>query len=190
MDEDQPQPGETPKLSDESQLENFVAQLTESQSRLKAYLLAALGNYDDALEVLQSTNLVLWRNVNKFAPGTDFLSWAITLARYEVLSFYRDRNRDRHVFSEELAIMMLQIADDKRPDVSERQVALQSCLDKLPKSSRELITLRYEKQTAIKQMATSLQRTEDSIKSALVRIRRSLAECITKRLGADSANQA
>jgi len=106
------------------------------------------------------------------------------------MSFYRDRNRDRHIFSEELAMMMLQIADEKRPDVSDRQVALRFCLDKLPNASRELILLRYEHQTPIRKMADKLQRTEDAIKSALVRIRKSLANCITNRMVKDSAAQA
>lgn len=181
---------EPPDQADEggaAQLEQFVHVLTNSQSHLRAYLVAALGNYDDALEVLQRTNVVLWRNARKFRAGAEFMPWAIALARYEIMSFYRDRQRDRHVFTEEVAMLMLQTAAAQPPDLAERQAALRFCVAKLNNTSQEMIKLRYETQSSIAQMATQLHRTEDSIKSALLRVRKQLAECINKRLLAESA---
>lgn len=171
----------------EPPLERFVRELTDSQGRLKAYLLAALGNYDDASEVLQRTNLVLWRNAENFRPGAAFMPWAITLARYEIMSFYRDRSRDRHVFTEEVALLMLQAAVEQHSDLVERQLALRFCIGKLTDTSREMIALRYEHRTPIVQIAARLHRTEGAIKSALVRIRKTLADCIVKRLETESA---
>ncbi|WP_425400138.1 sigma-70 family RNA polymerase sigma factor [Aeoliella sp.] len=170
-----------------SEIENFVHLLTESQGSLKAYLLAALGNFDDAAEVLQRTNLTLWRNAAKFRPGAEFMPWAVTLARYEVMSFYRDRSRDRHVFSEEVALLMLSAATEHAPDLDDRHHALRICLGELPKASQKMIQLRYEHRSPIAEIARELKRTEDAIKSALLRIRKSLANCILKRLELDSA---
>jgi RNA polymerase sigma-70 factor, ECF subfamily len=164
-------------------LEEFIYLLTESQTSLKAYLLAALGSYDDAAEVLQRTNLVLWRNAKSFRAGADFMSWAVTLAKYEIMSFYRDRRRDRHVFSEELATLMLQTAADDLPNISERHTALRECVAQLPTTSREMIRLRYEDRKPIQQIAERLERTDNAIKSALLRIRKSLATCIRRRVG-------
>jgi RNA polymerase sigma-70 factor (ECF subfamily) len=182
-DDQQPHPDTPP----DPQLESFVHRLTESQSSLRAYLLAALGNYDDASEVLQRTNLVLWRNARKFRPEAEFMPWAVTLARFEVMSFYRDRSRDRHVFTEELALLMLQSAETEKVDLVDRQAALRHCIAQLPQNSREMVAMRYESRTSIATMATQMERTENAIKSALVRIRKALAECITKRMEIDSA---
>ena len=182
-DDQEPQPDTPP----DPQLDGFVHQLTESQSSLRAYLLAALGNYDDASEVLQRTNLVLWRNARKFRPEAEFMPWAVTLARFEVMSFYRDRSRDRHVFTEELALLMLQSAETEKVDLVDRQAALRQCIAQLPQTSREMVAMRYESRTSIAAMATRMERTENAIKSALVRIRKALAECITKRMEVDSA---
>lgn len=167
-------------------VDQFIKDLTQSQGNLRAYLLAALGNYDDAADVLQKTNLVLWRSAHRFQPGTDFIAWAITLARFELQSFYRDRSRDRHVFSEELAGMMLQTAAEELPDLNDRQEALRHCLQGLSGKSREILQLRYDSSSSITQIAERVGKTEDAIKSALLRVRKSLERCIDLRMRSDT----
>ena len=96
-------------MSDERSeaLEAYVQELTANQSRLRGFILASLGNYADAADVLQRTNLVLWKKAGEFRPGAEFLPWGLTIARYEVLSFLRDGQRDRHVYSTAVAELML-----------------------------------------------------------------------------------
>jgi RNA polymerase sigma-70 factor (ECF subfamily) len=84
----------------------FVFQLTDWQGRLFGYLMSLLGNVHD---VLQETNLVLWRKIDGFEPGTDFAAWARSVAYFQSLAFLRDRKRDRHIFDDDL---LQQIADD------------------------------------------------------------------------------
>ncbi|TWT78334.1 RNA polymerase sigma factor [Posidoniimonas polymericola] len=166
-------------------VDQFIKDLTQSQGNLRAYLLAALGNYDDAADVLQKTNLVLWRSAHRYQPGTDFIAWAITLARFELQSFFRDRSRDRHVFSEELSGMMLQTAAKELPDLDDRQEALRHCLQGLSARSQEMLQLRYDTSSSITQIADRVGKTEDAIKSALLRVRKSLERCIELRLRSD-----
>jgi RNA polymerase sigma-70 factor, ECF subfamily len=168
------------------EMEEFIAKLTDSQSNLKTYLLAALGNLDDAMEVLQRTNLVLWRNARNFRPEAEFMPWAITLAKYEIMSFYRDRGRDRHVFSEEVATLMLQTAAAELPDLTDRMMALRDCVNKLPAASQEMLRLRYGSRASIAQIAEQLNRTQDAIKSALARVRKSLEGCIDRRINSSA----
>lgn len=182
MDESDKGNSEAPSPQEEANLDRFVQQLTNSQSNLRAYLVASLGNYEDASEVLQQTNLVLWRNAQSFRPGADFMPWALTLAKYEIMSFYRDRRRDRHVFTEEVATLMLRTASEELPDLNERFTALRECIGKLSEDHREMVRLRYEDKAPIARIAKQLARTENSIKSALVRIRQSLGNCISRRL--------
>lgn len=165
----------------------FIGCLTESQGRLKAYLLAALGNYDDAAEVLQRTNLVLWRNATSFLPGSDFMPWALTLAKYEILSYYRDRSRDRHVFSQELAEQMIKVAESDPVEIPSRQAALRECLKPLRGSPRRLLDMRYDGGLTIAEMAKALDKSEASVKMQLMRVRRSLENCIQTRLQGDPA---
>lgn len=167
--------------SDE-ELDGFIRSLTESQSRLYAYLVASLGNYDDAGDVLQKTNIALWRKAREFRTGAEFMPWAVAVARYEVLAFYRDRGRDKHVFSQELALKMLDTTAKLFPEHSPRQDALRECMPGLPAASREMIKLRYNDGATLLQISQKLNRTENAVKFALVRIRKSLAKCIKHRI--------
>ena len=56
--------------------EQFVRNLTDCQPRLYAFILSLLPNRDDASDVLQDTNLVIWRRSAEFTDGTNFVAWA------------------------------------------------------------------------------------------------------------------
>lgn len=168
-------------------LDNFVQQLTAAQTSLRAYILASLGNHNDASDVLQRTNLALWKNASNFRSGSEFMPWAVTIAKYEILSFCRDRSRDRHVYPEDLAELMLETACHEVADPVDRLEALRHCLSKLPPKHSDLLQLRYYEEKSISQIAEVLRRTENSVKSAFVRIRRTLQKCIQRRLKSPSA---
>ena len=134
------------------ELEVYVQELTSSQNRLRGYILAALGNHANTSDVLQRTNLTLWKKAREFRPGAEFLPWALSIARYEILAFLRDHRRDRHVFSDDVAVLMLDAAAREIGKPGDRQAALRQCLEKLPLRSRELLWQRYDK---IKQSSKS-----------------------------------
>lgn len=167
-------------------VDGFIQQLTAAQTSLRAYILASVGNLSDASDVLQKTNLALWKNASKFRADTQFMPWAVTIAKYQILSYCRDRSRDRHVYPEDIATLMLETACRELPDIDSRQEALRHCLAKLPNKHNELLQLRYYDQNPISHIANKLRRTENSIKSILVRIRKTLLECIQNRLNSSS----
>lgn len=167
---------------DNHPLDDFIQELTSAQGNLRAYILASLGNRSEAEDVLQRTNLALWKNATSFRTGAPFLPWAITLAKYEVLSHCRDKSRDRHVFPEDLAELMLKEASEELKDPVERLNALRHCLGKLSSTHSEILQLRYYEEMSIHQISSTLQRSEDSVKSILVRIRKALQDCIQRQL--------
>lgn len=164
------------------ELDDFIQQLTAAQTNLRAYILASVGNAEDAAEVLQRTNLSLWKNATKFQADAPFMPWAVTIAKYEVLSYCRDKSRDRHVYPEDLANLMLETASEIILDMPDRQEALRHCLGRLSGKQHEMLKLRYYEEKPISQIASALERTENSVKSAFVRIRKSLLKCIEARL--------
>ena len=52
--------------------ESFVRLMTAHQGRLFGYILSLLGDIDQANDVLQEANMVLWRNAAEFQPGSNF----------------------------------------------------------------------------------------------------------------------
>ena len=59
----------------------FVEALTECQEPLRAYCFAKVGNWADASDVLQATNVKLWEKMEDWDQMRPFLPWAIGVAR-------------------------------------------------------------------------------------------------------------
>lgn len=159
----------------------FVYQLTDWQNQLFGYLVTLLGNLHDAHDVLQETNLVLWRKIGDFEPGTDFGAWARKCAYFQALAFLRDRKRDRHLFDDGL---LAQFATEETDTAQEEEVtlALRECLSLLPKGQRKLVGARYRKGGSIKRLARLFEKKESAVKMTLMRVRQALLVCIESKL--------
>jgi RNA polymerase sigma-70 factor (ECF subfamily) len=163
--------------------QEFVYQLTDWQNRLFGYLVTLLSNTHDARDVLQETNLVLWRKMGDFQTGTDFGAWARKCAYYQALAFLRDRKRDRHLFDDDVLALLANDDTGSAHDDNERRLALRDCLACLPDRHRHLIDLRYREEIPIRQLAADHGKKESSMKMIMMRIREKLHLCIESKLG-------
>lgn len=165
--------------------EAFIRQLTDWQNRLFGYLVTILGNVHDAHDVLQETNVVMWRKMDEFESGSNFGAWAKRCAQFQALAFLRDKKRDRHVFDEETLARLIeedaQLVDSASGD-EEQEIALRECLASLPDEQRRLIRDRYRDQLSVRELAGRIGKKESATKMALMRIRESLLVCIEGKL--------
>lgn len=161
--------------------EVFIQLLTAEQIKLLHYIAMLLGDPHAANNVLQETNLVLWRKAHEFQKGTNFSAWAHQVAYWQVQAYVRDRKRDRHVFSEEL---IAQLASRKTDDSieAETRVALRHCLKHTSKANLELLRQRYEEGLTIVSLSKQLGKTQSAVKVRLMRIRQALLKCIQQKL--------
>ncbi|QDU58939.1 sigma-70 family RNA polymerase sigma factor [Aeoliella mucimassa] len=161
--------------------EAFVQLLVGEQLTLLNYITALLADPDAASNVLQETNLVLWRKADEFEPGTCFTAWAKKVAYWQVQAFIRDRARDRHCFSKEL---IDQLATQRRQerDETEAQVALRHCLKGVSQPNLEMLRLRYESGLTLAAIAQQLGKKVSAVKVRFMRIRQALQECIQDNL--------
>jgi RNA polymerase sigma-70 factor, ECF subfamily len=165
---------------------SFVQAFARCEPGLRAFVRALVPTWDDTEEVVQQTCVVLWRKYDEFEPGTDFLSWAFTVARFEALKYRRTRARDRHVFSEELIAML---ADEGGAESARRESerrALEGCIQKLAPHQRELIERCYGGTSTIREAAESLQRSATGLYKALDRVRSALLACIEQTLARET----
>lgn len=167
------------------QHESFVRQLTENQNRIYGYVYSLLGDHSQAADVVQEANVVLWRKIGEFESGKPFLPWAFAVARFQVLAHLRDRKRDKVLLDGSLVELIGVEAEQHAERIDGVREALRPCLEALPPVSREMIHRRYTQQESIEQVARAFDRTSAATKVALMRIRRSLADCIQKRVAAE-----
>ncbi|MEM9588235.1 MAG: sigma-70 family RNA polymerase sigma factor [Planctomycetota bacterium] len=168
-----------------SRSEQFVRQLTEHQNRLFGYVYSLLGDHARSADVVQETNLVLWRKIDEYDPTRPFLPWAFAIARFQVMANLRDSGRDRVLLDSELAETIGAEAEQQSADVDDIRLALPGCMQRLTEANRQLIQKRYFESRSIAEVAQSTGRSVGSIKVALLRIRRQLAECLQRHLASE-----
>lgn len=173
-------------MDDAEKTEEFVQQITQQQNRLYAYIFSLLGDHSRAADVLQETNLVLWRKVEEFQPERPFLPWATAIARFQVLANLRDRKRDRLLLDEELVTAFSADSETNVGDVEDIRRFLRECIETLSPGNRDLIHQKYYLGGSIAAIADAVGRSVSSVKVALLRSRRHLADCIQLRLVAEA----
>jgi RNA polymerase sigma-70 factor, ECF subfamily len=160
----------------------FVCDLTDWQNRLYGYLVTLLGDVNDARDVLQETNLVMWRRLDTFTPGTDFGAWARRCAYFQAMAFLRDRKRGPSLLGVELLALIAEEQEHAAIDENERKLALRDCLGCLSDKQRQLIKCRYQDRMPVRKLAADFGKSESAMKMSLLRIREMLQVCISSKL--------
>jgi RNA polymerase sigma-70 factor (ECF subfamily) len=164
----------------------FVQLLLRHESRLRAYLMSLLAQWDDVDEVLQQTSVTLWKKFDQFEPGTDFFAWAARTAHFTTLNFLAKQKRSRLRFSPEFIEALQDPASATSDGWGEREAALADCMKKLSDADRDLIARRYAPAATTKDVATSLGRPLKSVYKSLGRIYKSLLACVERTLASES----
>lgn len=167
--------------------EEFVQAFSRHQRKVYLFILSQIPNPGDAEEVLQETNVVILRKCDQFERGTNFLAWACSIARFEVLK-YRDRyKRNRLHFSSDF-LDLIETEIIRRDELTDRRRdALATCVGKLNEKDQKLIKLRYAPGSDGQSVAEAIGRPRNSVYQSLSRIRKVLLECVNRQLGAETA---
>lgn len=160
------------------ELQEFVRELTDAQGQIRAFIVSLMPGSPDVADVLQETNLTLWKSRERYVPGTNFIAWAFTIARLEVLH-QRDRAKrlGRLVLSEKLIDVLADEHTDQEPHEHYLRV-LEACMAKLSVTQREIIEARYQPKLSLEIHARLTGRNAGALRIALLRIRSVLRDCI------------
>ncbi|MDF1825506.1 MAG: sigma-70 family RNA polymerase sigma factor [Verrucomicrobiales bacterium] len=176
--------------SSDERYEQFVSLFTRHEPGLRAFVRSLVFSWDDANDVMQNTGLVLWRKFDSFDQNTDFMRWACVVARFEVLSWRRDKARDRHVFDEDLVNLLADEATEVHEALSRERRALEFCLKKLPEKQRRIIMAAYEPGVRLNQVAEALGKTATAFYKTLNRARKGLLKCVESQVVSEERGRA
>lgn len=162
--------------------EQFLQDFLKYERRIYAFIFALVASWTDADDLLQETSLILWSKFDDFRQGSDFLAWALSIARFQVLN-YRKRQRSSgarlsHACVEALADQIISRAEE----TSDRRKALADCLTQLKARDRELIQLRYKQNATTQSVADTVGRSLKAVYKALNRIHMQLLFCVRRKL--------
>jgi RNA polymerase sigma-70 factor, ECF subfamily len=160
----------------------FIEELTRAQRLLYGFIYSMLRDPAAADDVLQETNLVLWKKSGDFRPGTNFVGWAFQIAQWQVMAYRKRRQRTREYFDDDLLARLADDAGGRVERIEQRHRALRDCLKRLRPRQQALISRRYEPGGSVNQIALQNGRSPKAISEALRRIRSILMDCIERTL--------
>lgn len=168
--------------AEKSRGQQFLQLYRPSERRIHGFILTLVPNWSQADDLMQETAEVMWAKFDQFKPGTNFISWALSIARYRVLNYYKKERTRRLHFSSEV----LRDIDDRAVSATDRmddyRDALHQCLKKLSARNRQIVCLRYEFNTTPRNIADRIGRGVDTVYKALNRIHTQLFHCVRRTL--------
>ena len=176
--------------------DDFLRLFTASEPTLRAFVRRIVPTQNDASEVSQNTAIVLWQKfdlfIDKHSEYVDqldkteleihFKRWALKVARFEALSWRRDKARDRHVFTEDLFEKLAAESDEIGDLLESQRIALNNCLEKLPEERRAMLLEAYSARKKPQEIASRTGKTLNAFYQWLHRIRLSLLKCAKSTL--------
>lgn len=159
---------------------------SEVEGNVQAYVGAAIRGFQDAEDVTQQVALTVARRFDEYDASRPFIAWALWLAKSRIIDFYRKRDREKVIFDDEVLDKLAAALVERQPERSARQVALETCLEKLPEKSRTMLNLRYMEEQPIEAVAQAIRSTPGSVRVMLFRVREVLAECIQQQIAQEA----
>ncbi|MBN1589596.1 MAG: sigma-70 family RNA polymerase sigma factor [Pirellulales bacterium] len=172
-------------MNDPDLVPEFVQLQTKHQQRVFSFILTLVPHWPDAEEILQETNMVLWRKQKQYEPGTDFVRWANQVAYFEVLKHRKRQQGHVKQFSEAFIEDVAEEAFKLSGPLQAQRDALAACLEKLPVKDRALVSHRYLEGATTKTVAASVGRSVEAVYKSLQRIRGALLGCIRRTVVAE-----
>jgi RNA polymerase sigma-70 factor, ECF subfamily len=159
--------------------EEFAHLVTEAQQRLYAYIYSLTGNSAASWDILQETNMVLWKKRDQFEAGTNFRAWSHSIGRFQVMAYLRDRKREPLcLLTPEILEKLQEESQPEFENYEARLKALATCLQRLKPNAATMIRLHYTEKRSLLQVGEHLQMTVNAVKQSLFRARRNLRDCV------------
>ncbi|QDU61723.1 RNA polymerase sigma factor CnrH [Planctomycetes bacterium Pan216] len=163
--------------------ERYLAQLVSAQPALRGIVHAIVRRPSDVDDIVQETNMVLWRKREEYDPERPFKAWACRIAHLQALAFLKkERGKAKVPFEDDLVGAIADEAVAQAEQAERRTKALRDCIEKLSGHHRDLLNHRYSRGISVSGIAELMGRSADAISMSLYRIRKSLLECIEHRL--------
>ena len=157
---------------------DFAEQWSRAEPKVTAFLWSLVPNRHDVDDLLQRTAQTLFVQQDRYDQERSFSSWAIGVARIEVLRFRQERGRDRLVFDDETIGAIVEVFDQSEAELEEVQDLLAECIGKLTNRLHQVLRLHHYESLESAAIAHRLGMTHKSVHVALHRARTAVRACI------------
>ena len=166
----------------------LIQQYMQLRSEFMGYLYAMTRDAELGEEVYQNAAVVVIEKAETAETIRNFRAWAKEVVRRQALYAIRarevSRRHGRAMSPELLAAVSNTFTQDESADsiVRDEARALRQCLDGLSTDKRELVAMRYERDSSFDEISVNTGSTAAAVQRALSRIRKMLHACIQRRM--------
>lgn len=167
-----------------NQYEQFLALYSVNQRRIFAFILSLIPKRADAEDVLQQTAMDMWKLFDRFESGSDFVAWGMAVARFRVLKYRKQRQKEEFVsFLNDEAFQLILDNFGKYPDSRNLQLpALEGCIQRLNEDEKLLLVQRYEDGQTYRAIAEKLQCSLQLVYKKMTVIHTNLLRCVRQTI--------
>jgi RNA polymerase sigma-70 factor (ECF subfamily) len=166
----------------------LIQQYLQLRSEFMGYLYAMTRDAELAEEIYQNAAVVVMEKAEMPETIRNFRAWAKEVVRRQALHAIRAKEaaaRHGRAMSPELleAVSNAFTQDESEGSIVRDEAgALSQCLDGLPTDNRELVAMRYERDSSFDEISVHTGSTAAAVQRALSRIRKMLHACIERRM--------
>ena len=144
----------------------------QNMMAVRGFVIGLMPDFSRVDDVMQETFLTVIAKAEDFVEGSNFRSWACSIARFKVLEARRFHGSREALCATEM--------DEWQPEEELRLLA--GCKDELAPQARRVIDLRYEQAHRPPEIAQRMDWTVNAVHVALARARTALRECVERKL--------
>jgi RNA polymerase sigma factor (sigma-70 family) len=172
--------------------EELIKRFLENRDAIMGFIVALTRDHDAAEEIFQNVAVSILGEASRAAAVVNFLGWAREIARHRAADYYRRQARQsaRELPSGTMIEVICQAFEENEspPQASQTRLRfLLECVGRLSGRSREVIEGFYRDRKSLKDLAAALAWQVNSVKVALSRARKVLADCVQTRVRAQEA---
>jgi RNA polymerase sigma-70 factor (ECF subfamily) len=168
--------------------ECFGALMGRHMDSVRKRISGLIRNRSDAEDVAQEVQLKVWTHLSSFRFDSSFRTWMVRIAINESLQWHRRAKRRHEWDASELDELTAPTESAFQAYAREEAVnTVRRAIHHLPTKFRQIVVLRELGELSIKEAATSLNASPQSIKTRLFRARRMLAETLRQSETATAA---
>lgn len=171
----------------DNQKPHYVSLLTANYYKIHSFVMTMVPNKADAEDIMQNTFIYMWEHFEDYTPGTQFLSWAVTIARYQVLTYRKTKTRSKITLSEQALDLIAQENLKLSAQMDERYEALQKCLKKLPEEESDFLKKKFVQGKTVQKIAEDIGSSINVVYKRLSKIKGMLLDCVRSLIMSEGA---
>lgn len=155
------------------------------KNKLTSYVRRFVGNSDDVDDLVQTTFVKTYHNLHRFDQKKKFSSWIYRIAHNEAINHLKKKGDKRLVGFDDISTTKDQLEASQLDDTSldkwfqeELRDEMKKALEKLSKSYRDIICMKYFDDLSYKEISKKLKMPTSTVGTLLRRARKKLFQIV------------